>query len=71
LTALASAELTYPECGATRTILPAGCTHLHREVPIATGRLAFTTATNALLTWQMHRAASTQVYGRQVDSGAR
>ncbi|MEJ3748550.1 DUF1990 domain-containing protein [Actinomycetes bacterium KLBMP 9797] len=61
LATLASAELTYREHGATRQVLPAGYTHLHREVPIATGRLAFATAANALLTWQMHRTAGITV----------
>lgn len=62
-------HITYPERGATRTILPAGYNHLHYEVPIAAGHLAFTTATNALLTWQMHQAAWTS--SANVPSSAR
>jgi uncharacterized protein (UPF0548 family) len=61
LAALASAELTYPEHGATRQVLPDQYAHLHRELPIATGHAAFHKATNALFTWQMHRAAGLSV----------
>lgn len=57
LAALASAELTYPERGATREQLPAGYSHVHRDEPIAAGRGAFDKAADALLSWRMHRAA--------------
>lgn len=57
LVALASAELSYPERGATRGVLPAGYAHIHRDMPIATGRVAFDKAANALFGWQVHRAA--------------
>jgi uncharacterized protein (UPF0548 family) len=59
---LAAAELTYPEHGATRAEpLPAGYHHVHRDVPVGTGRAAFTTAAEALLSWRMHRAAGLSV----------
>lgn len=58
LAALAAAELTYPEHGATRAeTLPAGYHHVHRDVPVGTGRAAFTAAADALLSWRVHRAA--------------
>ena len=61
LAALAAAELTYPESGTTREKLPAGYIHIHRDVPIGTGRTAFDKAVNALFGWQMHRSAGMTV----------
>jgi uncharacterized protein (UPF0548 family) len=43
-----------------------------REVPIATGRVSFDQVTNALFTWQMHRAPGiTATSSREVaEAGA-
>lgn len=62
LAALAAAELTYSEHGATRAeTLPAGYHHVHRDVPVGTGRAAFTAAADALLSWRVHRGAGLSV----------
>ena len=61
LGALASAELTYRELGATRGELPSGYEHLRRDVSVGTGPAAFARATAALLAWRMHRGAGLTV----------
>lgn len=56
LAALASAELTYAERGATRDpVMPDGYHHLSRDRSIGHGREAFERAGEGLFTWQMHR----------------
>ncbi len=55
--ALASAELTYAERGATRGELPSGYHHVHRQACIGTGSSTFYRAVDALNRWQMHRRA--------------
>jgi uncharacterized protein (UPF0548 family) len=58
LSALAGAEVTYLEVGATReAALPDGYGHVFRDVAIGTGRTAFERAADGLLGWDMHRAA--------------
>lgn len=61
LEALASAELTYRELGATREELPAGYEHLHRDASVGTGPAAFARATDGLFGWRMHRGAGLAV----------
>ena len=56
--ALAAAELTYQEVGATRDAsLPPGYGHAFRDVVVGTGHDAFELAAEGLLSWQMHRVA--------------
>ncbi|OHV37849.1 MULTISPECIES: DUF1990 family protein [Pseudofrankia] len=53
---------TYNEVGATRnTSLPAAYHHLLHQVPVASGAAGFRAAADAVLTWQMHRAAGLRV----------
>jgi uncharacterized protein (UPF0548 family) len=62
LTALAGAELTYPEVGASRDDpLPAGYGHVRRDVQVGHGRAVFERAVDGLFGWQMHRAAGLAV----------
>ncbi|MDT4987285.1 MAG: hypothetical protein QOI74_1379 [Micromonosporaceae bacterium] len=61
LAALAAAELTYREQGATRGALPAGYDHVHRDVSVGTGRAAFDRAVDGLFGWHMHRGAGMAV----------
>jgi uncharacterized protein (UPF0548 family) len=61
LAALATAELTYREHGATRGALPAGYDHVHRDVSVGRGRAAFDRAVDGLFGWQMHRGAGMAV----------
>ncbi|HEX5595439.1 MAG TPA: DUF1990 domain-containing protein [Micromonosporaceae bacterium] len=61
LAALASAELTYPEVGATRGVLPAGYDHAYRDAPLGVGPAVFQRAAGALLGWQMQRRAGLRV----------
>jgi uncharacterized protein (UPF0548 family) len=57
-----AAGLTYAHSGATRdVVLPAGYSHVDREIPIGRGRAAFERAADALLTWRMHRGAGLDV----------
>jgi uncharacterized protein (UPF0548 family) len=69
--ALRSAELTYPEVGATRGPLPAGYHHQRLSARLGTGRAAFAAAAEALLTWGVHERAglTTRVSDRRVRAG--
>jgi len=62
LEALANAELTYPEHGATRGPLPDGYRHLSIVAEIGTGQAAFDLSASALLHWDMHRKAGLRIY---------
>ncbi|GAA2532524.1 DUF1990 domain-containing protein [Pilimelia columellifera] len=56
--ALAAADLTYAEVGATRDAsLPSAYGHVLRDVVVGKGRGAFEQAAEGLFTWQMHREA--------------
>jgi len=57
LEALATAELTYAERGATRGTLPSGYFHASRRARIGAGHSAFRQAVEALNGWNMHRGA--------------
>lgn len=58
LAKLATADLTYPEVGATRDgSLPVGYGHVLRDVVIGTGRTTFQRVADGLFGWDMHRAA--------------
>ena len=59
--ALARAELTYRECGATRGSLPPGYAHVHRTARIGTGTSTFYRAVDALIRWEMHRRVGLSV----------
>lgn len=62
LAALASAELTYEQPGATQNpVLPTGYNHVDRDVWIAHGRECFDKAVDGLVGWQMHRRAGLTV----------
>jgi uncharacterized protein (UPF0548 family) len=61
LSALATAELTYGEHGATRDRLPAGYNHVRRDVRLGTGPAVFENAVDGLLGWAMHRGAGMSV----------
>ncbi|KXK62018.1 hypothetical protein AWW66_10785 [Micromonospora rosaria] len=72
-TAKPAAGFTHPEVGATRDrVLPAGYRHVHRDVPVGTGREAFVRAADGLLGWRMHRGAGLAVTatGRRAVAGA-
>jgi uncharacterized protein (UPF0548 family) len=54
--------LTYPEVGATRDDrLPAGYGHVRRAATIGSGPSVFQRAADAVLSWDMHRAAGLRV----------
>jgi uncharacterized protein (UPF0548 family) len=56
--ALAAADLTYPEHGATAgAALPAGYHHVERRFPLGSGRAVFNAAVDAVLGWRMHTGA--------------
>jgi uncharacterized protein (UPF0548 family) len=59
LAALAAAQLTYPEHGATRGTgpLPAGYRHVTRYQRLGAGPACFERAVAALFSWRMHRGA--------------
>jgi uncharacterized protein (UPF0548 family) len=60
--ALAVADLTYPEMGATRDrVLPAGYGHLRRDARVGAGQAAFDRAVDGLFGWDMHRGAGLTV----------
>jgi uncharacterized protein (UPF0548 family) len=62
LAALASAELTYEQAGATRDpVLPTGYGHVYRDVRIGHGRESFDKAVDGLVGWRMHRGAGLAV----------
>lgn len=50
-------ELTYPDVGATTGELPRGYHHVRESRVVGRGRDAFTAASHALLSWQMHAGA--------------
>jgi uncharacterized protein (UPF0548 family) len=53
-------ELTYPEVGATREgLLPAGYHHLRYRIRLPDG--CFATASDAVLSWRLHRAAGVRM----------
>jgi uncharacterized protein (UPF0548 family) len=57
-----TAELTYPEVGATRdAVLPAGYHHVVRDVAVGRGPDVFRRAADRLLGWELHRAAGFRV----------
>jgi uncharacterized protein (UPF0548 family) len=58
---LRTAELTYPEVGATGGELPPGYRHLRRRVSLGTGRAVFDAAADALFGWHMHAGSVTRV----------
>jgi uncharacterized protein (UPF0548 family) len=53
----AAAQVTYPEQGATREVLPVGYRHVHKHDRIGTGSATFRCAVEALYSWRMHRGA--------------
>jgi uncharacterized protein (UPF0548 family) len=62
LDALADAELTYPQHGATRNgTLPDGYHHLSLAADLGTGQAVFDLAASALLHWDMHRRAGLRI----------
>jgi uncharacterized protein (UPF0548 family) len=69
LTRLAAADLTYPEIGATQGTLPPGYRHVRRQAVLGTGDRVFERAAQALLSWEMQRAAGLRV--RATDTAAR
>lgn len=59
---LLRADMTYPEVGQTRAVLPHAYQHLQRRVSIGgVGRERFEEAANTLLGWDMHRRAGVSV----------
>jgi uncharacterized protein (UPF0548 family) len=56
--------LTYKEVGATAGALPVGYDHVRRAVLLGYGAEVFARASEALMTWEMHRRA-----GLTVDAG--
>jgi uncharacterized protein (UPF0548 family) len=67
-------ELTYAEVGATlRVPLPKGYDHLHYRTPVGSGPEAFVAAAQAVLTFQMHRAAGVKIHADawRADKGVR
>jgi uncharacterized protein (UPF0548 family) len=57
-----STPFTYEQVGATRDeLLPSGYAHVSRDVVIGHGPTCFHDATEALLSWQMHREAGLSV----------
>lgn len=57
VTRLEGAELTYPEHGATRGVMPSGYRHVRRRELLGTGRASFDRVARTLLSWDMHRRA--------------
>jgi uncharacterized protein (UPF0548 family) len=62
LDALADAELTYAEHGATRGRMPDGYHHLSIAAGIGSGHDVFGLAASALLHWDMHRKAGLRIH---------
>jgi len=62
LDALADAELTYAEHGATRGRMPDGYHHLSIAAGIGSGQAVFDLAASALLHWDMHRKAGLRIH---------
>jgi uncharacterized protein (UPF0548 family) len=62
LDALADAELTYAEHGATRGRMPDGYHHLSIAAGIGSGQDVFGLAASALLHWDMHRKAGLRIH---------
>jgi uncharacterized protein (UPF0548 family) len=58
---LASA-LSYPEVGASLSVLPSGYRHDSHQVWLGDGDAAYRRAVQGLVEWQAHRAAGVQVY---------
>lgn len=61
LTHAATTSVTYPEVGATRTVLPAGYRHLRRRTVLGGGAATFRAAAGRLRRWDMHRTAGLRV----------
>jgi uncharacterized protein (UPF0548 family) len=60
-THLRQAEFTYREVGATAGAFPAGYRHFRTSADLGVGGEVFERARDALLTWQVQRAAGLQV----------
>lgn len=54
-------ELTYTEVEGTRGVLPDGFHHVDRKVVIGHGRAAYSAASTALTSWEMHRGSGLRV----------
>jgi uncharacterized protein (UPF0548 family) len=57
----ADARLTYPEVGATQSLLPPGYDHLRKSATIGRGAAEFAAAAALLMTWDMHRRSGLTV----------
>lgn len=65
-------RFSYPEVGATRDdTLPAGYGHLRVRMPIGHGASVFAAASDAVLSWRMHRALPVGISsgGRPAEPG--
>jgi uncharacterized protein (UPF0548 family) len=65
-------RFSYPEVGATRDdSLPAGYRHLRERLPIGHGAKVFEAASEAVLSWAMHRALPVGIEsgGRSAEPG--
>jgi len=58
---LRAAELNYREAGQTAGALPPGYSHLRRSAVIGSGAEVFSSAANALISWQAHLLAALRV----------
>jgi uncharacterized protein (UPF0548 family) len=61
-TRLRGVAFSYPEIGETRTELPDGYHHVHREVVVGSGRRRFDEVAGAIATWQVQLGAGLRVY---------
>lgn len=62
--------LTYPEVGATQgAALPEGYRHLRVTVPLGHGAAVWKAAAEAVLTWEMHRAAGVRMVSEAQRAG--
>ena len=57
----ADARLTYPEVGATQSLLPPGYDHLRQSATVGKGATEFASAATLLMTWDMHRRSGLRV----------
>jgi uncharacterized protein (UPF0548 family) len=58
---LGDEPFTYPDIGATASTMPAGYHHVRRSELIGRGTTCFGQATEALMSWEMHRRAGLYV----------